>query len=79
MCLSFETLMSIIKTGEAILVELIDLINCYNFSISNDLTWLTFLLGSLTVTLTVLLFWICFFFVLTLVFVLQWLSSIGKF
>ena len=61
MCLSFETLMSIIKTGEAILVELIDLINCYNFSISNDLTWLTFLLGSLTVTLTVLLFWICFF------------------
>ena len=49
---------------------------CYNFSISNDLTqmtllrWLTFLLGSLTVTLTVLLFWIHFF-LLMLVFVLQ--------
>ena len=34
---------------------------------------LTFLLGSLTVTLTVLLFWI-YLFLLTLVFVLQWLS-----
>ena len=33
---------------------------------------LTFLLGSLTVTLTVLLFWI-YLFLLTLVFVLQWL------
>ena len=40
---------------------------CYNFSISNDP------LGSLTVTLTVLLFWI-YLFLLTLVFVLQWLS-----
>ena len=37
------------------------------------LKWLTFLLGSLTVTLTVLLFWIYLFF-LTIVFVLQWLS-----
>ena len=35
--------------------------------------WLTFLLTSLTVALTVLLFWISFF-LLTLVFVLQWLS-----
>ena len=35
--------------------------------------WLTFLLGSLTVTLTVLLFWI-YFYLLMLVFVLQWLS-----
>ena len=34
---------------------------------------LNFLLGSLTVTLTVLLFWI-YFFLLMLVFVLQWLS-----
>ena len=35
--------------------------------------WSTFLLGSLTLTLTVLLFWI-YFFLLLLVFVLQWLS-----
>ena len=35
--------------------------------------WLTFLLGYLTVTLTVLLFWI-YLFLLRLVFVLQWLS-----
>ena len=38
MSLSLETLMSIIRTGLPILVELIDLVNCYNFSISNDLT-----------------------------------------
>ena len=37
------------------------------------LRWLTFLLGSVTVTLTVLLFWI-YFYLLMLVFVLQWLS-----
>ena len=36
------------------------------------LRWLTFLLRSLTVTLTVLLFWI-YFYLLTLVFVLQWI------
>ena len=30
--------MSIIRTGLPILVELIDPVNCYNFSISNDLT-----------------------------------------
>ena len=52
MLLSFETLKSIIGTGEPILVELIDLV------ISNDLRWLTFLPGSLTITLTFLLFWI---------------------
>ena len=41
---------------------------CYNFSISKDLTQiLFFLLGSMAVTLAVLLFW-------TLVFVLLWLS-----
>ena len=36
---------------------------CYNFSISNDLThrWLTLLLRSQTVILTVLLFWIYLF------------------
>ena len=49
---------------------------CHNFSVSNDLTQMVnFLLGSLTVTLTVLLFWI-FFFHLTLVFVLQWFSHV---
>ena len=37
------------------------------------LRWLTFLLGSQAVILTVLLFWI-YFFLLTLVFVLQWHS-----
>ena len=35
---SLETLMSIIRTGLPVLVELIDLVNSYNFSISNDLT-----------------------------------------
>ena len=38
MFLFLETLTSIIKTGVPILVELINLVNCYNFSISNDLT-----------------------------------------
>ena len=37
-CLFLQTLTSIIRTGLPILVELIDLVNCYNFSISNDLT-----------------------------------------
>ena len=37
------------------------------------LRWLTFILGSQTVILTVLLFWIYLFF-LALIFVLQWLS-----
>ena len=39
--------------------------------------WFTLLLGSLTLTLTILLFWI-YYFLLMLVFVLQW-PSIGKF
>ena len=44
---------------------------CYNFlSQTTLLRWLTFLLGSQTVILSVLLFWI-FFFLLMLVFVLQ--------
>ena len=38
MFLSLEALTSITRTGLPILVELIDLVNCYNFSISNDLT-----------------------------------------
>ena len=38
MCLSLEILTSIIRTGLPILVELIDLVNSYNFSISKDRT-----------------------------------------
>ena len=38
MLLPLETLTSIIRTCLPILVELIDLVNSYNFSISNDLT-----------------------------------------
>ena len=45
---------------------------CYNFQMTWH-RWLTFLLGSLTVILTALLLWI-YLFLLTLVFVLQWLS-----
>ena len=74
-CLSLETLMSIIRTDLPILVELIDLLNfviCF-LSHMTLLRWLTFQLWSQTVILTVLLFWI-YFFLLTLVFVLQWLS-----
>ena len=72
---SLETLTSIIRTWLPILVELIDLLNSVTFFLSQMtlLRWLTFLLGSPTVILTVLLFWI-YFVLLTLVFVLQWLS-----
>ena len=73
--------MSIITTGLPILVELIDLVNSVIISLSQMtlLRWLTFLLGSQTVILIVLLFWI-YFFLLTLVFVLQWLSlHLGNF
>ena len=75
MILSLETLTSIIRTGTPILVELIDLMNSVIIFLSQMtlLRWLTFLLGSQTVILIVLLFWIYFFF-LMLVFVLQWLS-----
>ena len=38
MFLSLETLTSIIKTGLSILMELIGLVNTYNFSFSNDLS-----------------------------------------
>ena len=47
MCLSLETLTSIIRTGSPILMTL--------------LRWLTFLLGFQTVILILLLFWIYFF------------------
>ena len=46
---------------------------CYNFSQMTLLRGLAFLLGSQTVILTVLLFWI-YLFLLILVFVLQWFS-----
>ena len=69
MCLSLETLSSIIKTGFPILVELTDLVN----SVVTLPRWLTLLLTLWTVILTVLLFWI-YLLLLILVFVLQWLS-----
>ena len=75
MCLSLETLRSIKRTGLPILLELIYLVN-YVIIFLSQLTllrWLTFLLGSQTVILTVLFFWISFF-LLMLVFVLQWFS-----
>ena len=83
MCLSLETLTSTIKTGSPILVELIDLVNSAITILSHmtSLRWLTFLLGSQTVTRTALVFWIDLF-LLMLVFLLQWLSlgkCIGKF
>ena len=64
-----ETIISIIRTLMAI-----DLVN--SVVITDDLTHfkcLTFLLGSLIVTCTVMLFWI-YLFLLSLVFVLRWLS-----
>ena len=74
MFLSLETLMLInnvfvfgnfnviIRTGLPIMVELIDLVNSYNFlSQMTLIRWLTFLFASQTVILIVLLFWIYFF------------------
>ena len=63
MFLSLETLMPIIRAGLPILVELIDLANFAIIFLSQMtlLRWLTFLLGSQTVILIVLLFWISFF------------------
>ena len=71
---SLETLTSIIRIVLPILVELIDLVNSVITFLSQMtlFRWLTFLLGSQTVTLILLLFWI-YFFLLTLD-VLQWLS-----
>ena len=68
-------LMFIIRASWPFLVELIDLATCVIFFLSHItlLRWLTFLLGSLTVALSILLFW-TYFFLLRLVFVLQWLS-----
>ena len=67
--------MSIIRTDSHILLELIVLLNSVITFLSQMtlLRWLTFLLRPLTVTLTVLLFWI-YLFLLMLVFFLHWLS-----
>ena len=75
MFLSLEILTSIIRTGLPILVELIDLVSYVIICLSQTtlLRWLTFLVGSQAVILTVLFFWISFF-LLTVLFVLQWLS-----
>ena len=76
MFLSLETLTFIIRTGLPILVDQIHLVNSVIIFLSKMtllIRWLTFLLGSQTVILIVLLF-STYFFLLTLVFVLQWLS-----
>ena len=75
MYLSVETLISIIMTGLAIQVELIVPVNSViNDLISNDLLKCSaFLLKFQTLILTVLHFWI-YLFLLTIAFVLQWLS-----
>ena len=75
MLLSLETLMSIIRTGLPILVELINLVNSVITFLSQmtSLRWLTFLLESQTLILIILLFWI-YFLHLMLVFVLLWFS-----
>ena len=63
MFLSLETLTSIIRTCLPILLELIDLVNSVIICLSQRtlLRYLTFQLGSQTVIVIVLLFWIYFF------------------
>ena len=61
-CLSLETLTSIIRNGLPILVELIDLVNPVIMSQMTLLRCLAFLLGPQTVILTVQLFWVMSFF-----------------
>ena len=65
---------NIVRIGLPVLVELIDLVNTVIIILSQMALprWLTFLLGFQTVILVALLFWI-YFFLLTLVFALQWL------
>ena len=61
--LSLQTLVSIIRTGSPILVELTNLVNSVIIFLSQMtlLRWLAFLSKSQTVILTVLPFWIYFF------------------
>ena len=58
LCLSLKTLLPIVMAGSHILVELIDLVNSVIIFLSQITLrrWLTFLLRSLTVILTVLSF-----------------------
>ena len=72
---AFSDLTCNLEDTAPIQVELIDLVNSVIIFQSQVtlLRWLTLLLGSLTVILTVLLFSI-YLFLLTLVFVLQWIS-----
>ena len=75
MFLSLETLTFIIRIGLAILGKLIELVNYVTIFLPQMtfLSRLTFHLESRAVILIVLLFWISFF-LMMLVFVLQWLS-----
>ena len=75
MCLLLEALISIIRFCEPILVKLIDMVICVIIFLSQVtlLRYLIFVLGFLAVTLTVLPLR-SYFFLLTLVFVLEWLS-----
>ena len=70
MCLTLETLASIIRTASPILVELIDLVNYVTIFLSqtNSLRWLTFLLGSMTDSQSCSFGFLSFFW-----FVLQWI------
>ena len=81
MLLFLEVLTSIMRTDLPILVALIDMVNSVIILLSQItlLRWLTLLLGSQTVILIVLLFWI-YFFLLTLAFVLYIMvvSSLGN-
>ena len=72
--LSLETLTSIIRTGLTILVELINLVNCYNFSISNDLTQMVNFPIRIPACDSHSPALLDYFFLLKLVLVLQWLS-----
>ena len=80
MCLSLETLTSSIKTDLPILVELIDVANSFVIFLCQTTfpRWLTFLLGSQTVILTVVLFWI-YFLPVTLCLFYNGFPSIWKF
>ena len=75
MGLPLESFTSIIRAVLPILVQLVDPMNYVTIFLSQTtlLRWLTYLLWSQTVILTVLLFQIHFF-LLMLVFVLKWLS-----
>ena len=64
MYLFLETLKSITETGYAFLAELIEIVHFYNFSISNNLTW---------IVKFPMWFPDCGYDILTLAFVLQWL------